>query len=55
MDAVNAKKIWVTIYWRLNNFLKECHKVKSQAKERASFLKINDIFLEPLIVIIVVL
>jgi hypothetical protein len=31
------------IYWRVNKFLKEGHIVTRLAKERASFLKINDI------------
>jgi hypothetical protein len=43
MDTVNAKKIWTTIYWRVNKFLKESHKVTRLAKERASFLEIYDI------------
>jgi hypothetical protein len=42
MDTVNAKKRWTTIYWRVNKFLKESHIVTRHAKERASFLKIND-------------
>jgi hypothetical protein len=48
----------MTIYWRVNKFLKKSHIVTRLAKERASFLKINDIndilFLERLTVIIVV-
>jgi hypothetical protein len=44
-DTVNAKKRWTTIYWRVNNFSKESHIVTRIAKERASFLKINDISL----------
>jgi hypothetical protein len=58
MDTVNAKKKWTTIYWRVNKFLKESHVVTSYAKERASFLKINDIHDIPffgMITIIVVL
>jgi hypothetical protein len=64
MDTVNAKKRWTTIYWRVNKFLKDSHVVPCKrvyvtlrlAKERASFLKINDIsFLERLTAIIVVL
>jgi hypothetical protein len=43
MDSVNAKKRWTTIYWRVNKFLKESHLVTRLAKERATFLKINDI------------
>jgi hypothetical protein len=43
MDTVNAKKIWATIYLRVNKFLKESHEVTRFANERASFLKINDI------------
>jgi hypothetical protein len=43
MDTVNAKKRWTTIYWRVNKFLKESHIVTRLTKERASFLKINDI------------
>jgi hypothetical protein len=43
MDTINAKNRWTTIYWRVNKFLKECHEVTRLAKERASFLKINDI------------
>jgi hypothetical protein len=54
MDTVNAKKRWTTIYWRVNKFLKESHIVTRFAKERVTFLKINDIsFLERLTVIIV--
>jgi hypothetical protein len=53
MDIVNAKKRWMTIYWRVNKFLKQCHIVTRLAKERVSFLKINDIndisFLERLL------
>jgi hypothetical protein len=41
--TVNAKKRWTTTYWRVNTFLKERHEVTSIAKERASFLKINNI------------
>jgi hypothetical protein len=56
MATVNVKTRWTTIYWRVNEFLKESHIVTRLAKERASFLKINDIhFLERLTVIIVVL
>jgi hypothetical protein len=43
MDTVSAKKIWTIIYWRVNKFLKKSHIVTRIAKERASFLKINDI------------
>jgi hypothetical protein len=43
MDTVNAKKRWMTIKWRVNKFLKGSHVVACPAKERASFLKINDI------------
>jgi hypothetical protein len=43
MDTVNAKKRWTTSYWRVHKFLKESHIVTRHAKERASFLKINDI------------
>jgi hypothetical protein len=43
MDAVNAKKRWTTINWLVNKFLKESHVVTRLAKERALFLKINDI------------
>jgi hypothetical protein len=25
MDTVNAKKRWMTIYWRVNKFLKKSH------------------------------
>jgi hypothetical protein len=42
MGTINAKKRWTTIYWRVNKFLKESHIVTRKAKERASFLKIND-------------
>jgi hypothetical protein len=46
MDTVNAKKNGRPfIYWRVNKFLKESHEVTHLAKERASFLKINDISL----------
>jgi hypothetical protein len=31
---VNAKKIWPTIYWRVNNFMKKSHIVTRLAKER---------------------
>jgi hypothetical protein len=44
MDTVNAKKRWTTIYWHVNKFLKESHIVTRLAKERASFLSINDIW-----------
>jgi hypothetical protein len=43
MDTVNAKKRWTTIYFCVNKFLKESHIVTRHRKERASFLKINDI------------
>jgi hypothetical protein len=43
MDSVKAKKRWTTIYWRVNIFFKKCHIVTRLDKERASFLKINDI------------
>jgi hypothetical protein len=43
MDTVNAKKRWMTIYWGVNKFLKKSHIVTHFAKERASFLIINDI------------
>jgi hypothetical protein len=43
MEIVNAKKRSTTIYWRVNKLLKESHIVASLTKERASFLKINDI------------
>jgi hypothetical protein len=59
MVTVNAKKRWTTIYWRVNKFLKKSHIVTRFAKERVSFLKINDSndihFLERPSVIIVVL
>jgi hypothetical protein len=58
MDTDNAKNRWTTIYWRFNKFLKERHIMTRHAKERASFLKNNDIIdisLERLTVIIVVL
>jgi hypothetical protein len=59
MDSVNTKKRWMTIYWRVNKFMKESHIVSRYYKERASFLKIygnNDIYsFERLTVIIVVL
>jgi hypothetical protein len=42
MDTVNAKKRWTIIYWRIN-FLKKSNIVTRFAKERVSFLKINDI------------
>jgi hypothetical protein len=42
-DTFNAKKRWTTIYWRVNKFLKKSHVVTRLAKERVSFLKINDI------------
>jgi hypothetical protein len=61
-DTVNAKKRWTTkttIYWRVNKFSKESHVVTSLAKERASFLKIDEIndilLLDHLTVIIVIL
>jgi hypothetical protein len=43
MDTVNAKKRWTTIYWRVNKFLIKNQVVTRLAKERVSFLKINDI------------
>jgi hypothetical protein len=43
IDTVNAKKRMTTIYWGVNKFLKESHIVTRFAKERASFLKINEI------------
>jgi hypothetical protein len=43
MDTINAKKRWTNIYSRVNKFLKKSHIVTRLAKERASFLKINDI------------
>jgi hypothetical protein len=43
MATVNVKKRWTTIYWRVNEFLKKSHIVTRFDKERASFLKINDI------------
>jgi hypothetical protein len=43
MDTVNAKKRWTTIHWRDNNFYKESHIVTHYAKERVSFLNLNDI------------
>jgi hypothetical protein len=59
MDTVNAKKRWTTIYCHVNKFLKESHIVTRIAKERVSFLEIDDIndisFLKRLTVIIVVL
>jgi hypothetical protein len=59
MDTVNVKKRWTTIYWRVNKFLKESHIVTRVSKERAPFLKINDLnviyLLERLTVIIIVL
>jgi hypothetical protein len=59
MDTVNVKERWTIIYWRVNKFLKESRIVRCILKNRASFLKINDIidlyFLERLITIIVVL
>jgi hypothetical protein len=42
-DTVNAKKRWTIIYWCVNKFLKESHIVTRLVRERASFLKINDI------------
>jgi hypothetical protein len=38
-----CEKEITTIYWRVNKFLKESHIVTRLDKERASFLKINDI------------
>jgi hypothetical protein len=43
MDTVNAKKRWTTIYWRVSKFLEKCHIVTQVAKERAPFVKINNI------------
>jgi hypothetical protein len=43
MDTVNAKTRWTVIYPRVKKFLKESHIVTRLAKERISFLKINDI------------
>jgi hypothetical protein len=44
MGTVNAKKRWTTSYWRVYKCLEESHIVLRHAKERASFLKNNDIF-----------
>jgi hypothetical protein len=59
MDTINAKKRWMTIYRRVNKFLKESHLVTRFAKERASLLILMTLmtfhFLERLTVIIVVL
>jgi hypothetical protein len=33
MDNINAKKRWTTIYWRVNKFLKESHKVTHVTRE----------------------
>jgi hypothetical protein len=61
MDTANAKKRWMVIYWRVNNFRtnKESHIVTRLGNERALFLNMNDIndisFLELLTAIIVVL
>jgi hypothetical protein len=43
MNTVNVKKRWMTIYWRVNKFLKESHIVTRLAKERPSFLNINNV------------
>jgi hypothetical protein len=43
MDTIKAKKGWTIIYWRVHKFLKESYVVTRLAKERVSFLKINDI------------
>jgi hypothetical protein len=43
METFNGIKIWTTIFWRVNKFLKESDIVTRHAKERAQFLKINDI------------
>jgi hypothetical protein len=43
MDTVNAKERWTTIYWRVNKILNKSHIMTRFAKERASFLKINEI------------
>jgi hypothetical protein len=43
MDIVNAKKRWMIIYWCVNKVLKDSRIVTRLAKERASFLNINDI------------
>jgi hypothetical protein len=43
MDSVNAKKRWTTIYWRVNKFLNMSYTVTRLIKQRALFLKINNI------------
>jgi hypothetical protein len=43
MDTVNAKKRWMTIYWPVNKFLIKVPHSDTLPKERASFLKVNDI------------
>jgi hypothetical protein len=43
MDTIKAEKRWTTIYCRVKKFLKESHLVTRFAKERALFLKLNDI------------
>jgi hypothetical protein len=42
-DTVIAEKRWKNIYCRVNKFLKESHIETRLTKERALFLKINDI------------
>jgi hypothetical protein len=37
MDTVNAKKIWKTICWRVNKYLKYRHLLTRFGKEQASF------------------
>jgi hypothetical protein len=44
MDTVNAKKRWTVIYWRVNKLTKS-HEVTRHYKERASFLKINNLII----------
>jgi hypothetical protein len=40
MDTVNAKKRWMTIYWRVNKFLKKCYIVTHLLKSEHHFLKL---------------
>jgi hypothetical protein len=39
MDNVGAKKIWTSIYWRVNKFLKKCHIVTRLLKSEHHFCK----------------
>jgi hypothetical protein len=43
INRPTIRKRLTTIYWRVNKYLKESNIVTRLAKERAAFLKINDI------------